>query len=91
MTVFVRTINPLVTANRRQHRRHPELTCRCAAARFPHRAGSVPGCYGLDAYCTHGQRTAAHPDGPELCWRCEEEDWQDYTCDTVRDLRAGLF
>lgn len=82
----LRVVNPLVTAHRRPHRRRPELTCTCDAAPYPHRAGSVPGCYGLDAYCAHGCRTAAHPEGAEFCPYCAQDEWYDYA-DTVWSAR----
>jgi len=79
-------VTPLVFSRRRPHRRHPELTCTCQAVSWPHRLGSVPGCYGR-AFCHHGRRTGQHPDGAEFCPHCSADDWHAWA-DEQRDLRC---
>lgn len=74
---------PLVERRQRQGRQRAELTCRCSAAPYPHRAGSVKGCYGL-AFCEHGIPTHEHPDFSERCPECERWEYADWWYDTHR-------
>jgi hypothetical protein len=80
----MRWVTPLVYERHRPGRRKPEQTCTCDAVPWPHRAGTVEGCYGL-AYCEHGRPTREHPDGGEYCPECA---WWEYV-DHVTDLCRG--
>ena len=77
-------VTPLVERRVRSRRRTPELTCTCDAVPWPHRAGSVAGCYGL-AYCEHGLPTSHHPDYEGRCPECELWEWVDW----YHDRRHG--
>ncbi len=66
----MKRINALVIERRRPGRRKPERTCRCAAGAYPHRAGSLPGCYG-ELQCEHGLPLHSHPDYDGRCPDCE--------------------
>ena len=70
-----------------QGRRETEHTCRCAAVRYPHRLGSVTGCYG-DLICYHGLPMTGHPDYANRCAECDREEAGDIACDRWRDERA---
>jgi hypothetical protein len=73
---------PLVFERRRPGRGQPELTCLCDAVPWPHRAGSVAGCYGL-AFCEHGLPTHEHPDWcGERCRECDLWEYADRACDS---------
>lgn len=87
-----RYINPAVILRPRPGRRQAEYTCFCAAADYPHRAGSVPGCYGLTGWCSHGERTPEHPDfDPETdrCPHCADEAWWDYADQVYTERRLA--
>ena len=75
--------NDLVTVRHRIGRRRPEHTCRCDAVPWPHRLGSVKGCYG-DAYCAHGLPTPEHPDYEGRCPDCDREAYGDMLFDSWR-------
>jgi hypothetical protein len=77
----------LVVERIRQSRRKPECTCRCDVAPFPHRLGSVRGCYG-DLICPHGLPMAGHPDHAARCPECDREAYADIAFDRWRDERA---
>ena len=81
---YQRHITPFVVIRRRHGRRQMEKTCTCDAVPWPHRAGSVEGCYGL-AYCEHGLPTRDHPDFEGRCPECERWEW----VDIVTDRRRG--
>jgi hypothetical protein len=77
-----RQVTPLVRRRRRAGRRRPEMTCTCDAVPWPHRAGSVAGCYGL-AFCDHGLPTPDHPDwSGESCRECALWEWVDWVYDS---------
>ncbi len=76
-------VTPLVERRHRRGRRKAELTCHCDAAPYPHRAGSVEGCYGL-AFCEHGIPTSEHPDFSGRCPECERWEHADHWYDTHR-------
>ncbi len=80
----MRRINDLVIERRRQGRRRPERTCTCDAVAFPHRLGSVKGCYG-DLICSHGWPTHGHPDFDEACPECAWEAYSDLLFDQWHD------
>ncbi|MBN1180507.1 MAG: hypothetical protein JXD18_14960 [Anaerolineae bacterium] len=80
----IRWLTPLVRKHSRQGRRQPEATCYCEAAPWPHRAGSVEGCYGL-AFCEHGLPTRDHPDYESRCAECERLEWGDFQYHRLRD------
>jgi hypothetical protein len=79
-----RWLTPLVRLRKRGGRHRPEATCTCGAVAYPHRAGSVPGCYGL-AFCEHGLPTRDHPGYEGRCPECELWEW----VDVVTDVRRG--
>jgi hypothetical protein len=83
---MTRHINDLVV-ERDRGRSKPERTCVCKAVSYPHRVGSVQGCYGL-AVCPHGLPTPEHPDY-EGCQECEIDSYQDYLFDYHRDRTLG--
>ena len=82
----MRHVNEFVIERSRKGRRKPELTCRCDALPFPHRAGSDPDCIGL-LYCHHGLPMYGHPDWDGRCPDCDREAWADIAFDTWRDAR----
>ena len=80
----MRRINDLVTERHRWGRRRPERTCTCVAVPFPHRVGSVKGCYG-DLICSHGWPMYGHPDYEERCPECDREAYGDLLFDLWHD------
>ena len=79
-------INEYVVRRTRKGRRKPELTCRCDALSFPHRAGSDPQCIGL-LYCEHGLPLYGHPDYEGRCPECDRWEAADIAFDRWRDDR----
>ena len=77
-------VTQLVTKHTRKGHRKPESTCRCDAVSFPHRLGSVPGCYG-GLVCHHGLPMYGHPDFEERCRECDREDYGDHLDHLWRD------
>lgn len=75
---------PLVSQHQRPGRKQPERTCRCDAVAFPHRVGSVAGCYG-DLICHHGRPMYGHPDYDGRCPDCTREEYGDLLFDQWRD------
>jgi hypothetical protein len=75
---------PLVRMRPRPGRTTPEATCTCDAVAWPHRAGSVGGCYGL-AYCAHERPTCDHPDYEGPCPECQLWEWADHVIDARRE------
>ena len=77
-----RWTTPLVYEHLRRSRRKAELTCTCDAVSWPHRAGSVAGCYGL-AFCEHGAPTSEHPEWDGIrCRECDLWEWADWIHDS---------
>jgi len=76
----------LVVERTRRGRSRPEKTCTCRAVRYPHRVGTVPGCYG-DLVCYHGMPMYGHPDWDERCPDCDREAAADIAFDCWRDAR----
>ena len=74
----------LVRERTRQGRRKPERTCTCAAVPWPHRADTVPGCYG-DLLCYHGLPMTGHPDYADRCAECDREEAGDELFDRWHD------
>jgi hypothetical protein len=79
-----RWLTPLVVLRRRPDRRKLERTCTCDAVGYPHRAGSVDGCYGL-SFCEHGRPTPDHPDYEGRCPECDRWAWADMRYHALRD------
>lgn len=84
----MKRINKLVIERARPGRRRPERTCRCDAAPYPHRLGSVKGCYG-DLVCDHGWPLYGHPDYDGRCPACDREEYADRLFDLWHD-EGGL-
>lgn len=74
----------LVIERQRPGRRQPERTCRCDAVPYPHRVGSVKGCFG-DLICCHGQPMYGHPDYEECCPDCTRDEYGDMLFDLWHD------
>ena len=83
----MKRINLLVVERTRQGRRRPERTCTCDAVFWPHRADTVPGCYG-GLICYHGLPMTGHPDYDGPCSACDREEYADILFDRWRDERA---
>jgi hypothetical protein len=83
----VKRTNEPVRERTRQGRCQPERTCTCDAVRYPHRLGSVTGCYG-GLICYHGQPMHGHPDFAGRCPQCDREEYADILFDRWRDERA---
>ena len=78
--------NRLVVERQRKGRRKLERTCRCDVAPFPHRLGSIKGCYG-GLICSHGWPMYGHPDFDEYCQECAAEEYGDLLFDLWHEHR----
>ena len=85
--MLIRYRNGPVCERIRRGRRKPERTCTCAAVPWPHRVGTVLGCYG-DLVCYHGLPMTGHPDYDGPCPACDREEYADSLFDLWRDGRA---
>jgi hypothetical protein len=83
----VRRTSGFVRERTRQGRCQPERTCTGAAVPWPHRVGTVLGCYG-DLVCYHGLPMTGHPDYDGPCLACDREEAGDIAFDRWRDERA---